>query len=310
MKENNVNDSSTLESGNEDFRWVREQNFSKKLKKLYTQFPLKTWKDIVLDSKSPQIKVEGLYYQSTVNKVLKKDIFKEFDFHEEKDSAIDFRFKDVYRVDFDKLHKKNISPDFYVYKMENKKFFDLLQSRKYMMILHNENKIPKEKKFISILGEIKSSYYSCHIDDLQRIDYQTFAQLVNESEGEEFIVLMYIYDNSFNFFERDYNNNYPQDEIPIIYAYVPKLYYENCYDSYNELIDLFQMNKEKINLNEKIKFKKKRKELEKELDIINEKYERLLKSKKLSPLTIIIGLFLMIFFAYVINKIIFINFNN
>ena len=246
MEENNIYQLSALESGKEDFKWVGQQTFSKKLKNLYTQFPLKTWKDIVLNSKTPQIKVE--YYQGIINKILDKDIFKDCNFHEEMDGSINIRFKNIYKIDFDKLYKKKISPDFYVYKIEKKKFFDIIQSREYIMILHNKDKIPEEKKFINVLGEIKSSYYSCHLDNEQRLDYKKFAQLVNESEGDEFIVLMYIYDNSFNFFQRDYYNI--QDEmpiIPIIYAYVPKLYYENCYDSYNELIDLLKLPKEKIN---------------------------------------------------------------
>ena len=194
-------------------------------------------------------------------------------------------------------------------KFEKKKFFDIIQSREYMMILHNKDKILKEKKFISVLGEIKSSYFSCHLDNEQRLDYKKFAQLVNESEGDEFVVLMYIYDNSFNFFQRDYYNI--QDEmpiIPIIYAYVPKLYYENCYDSYNELIDLLKLQKEKINLNEKIKFKKKRKDLEKEINSLMKENDLLRKNQ--NKYNIIIGLILVIFISYLFNKIIFINFNN
>lgn len=43
--------------------------------------------------------------------------------------------------------------------MEKKDFFNLVKSREYMMKLHYEDKIPKKAKFISILGEIKSSFF-------------------------------------------------------------------------------------------------------------------------------------------------------
>ena len=64
------NNSSAYESYKENFKWVHNLNFSKKLKKLYTQYPLKSWKNIVF-------KKESLYYQNIVYKILKKDIFKD-----------------------------------------------------------------------------------------------------------------------------------------------------------------------------------------------------------------------------------------
>ena len=151
-----------------------EQSFPKKLKKFYKQFPLNSWKNFVLDPKNIQINNKGLYYQGTVNKILRKDIFKYFDFHEEKNGAIDYNFKRIYKIDYSKHYKKNISPDFYVYKIENKKFFELLKSRENMMILKNKNNIPENIKYISILGEIKSSYRYCYSYDEQRYDYEMF----------------------------------------------------------------------------------------------------------------------------------------
>ena len=310
-----VNQSSERESGTENFDWIHYQCFPKLLKKFYTQFPLKIWKNIIFYSKSQQINNEGLYYQGTVNKILKKDIFKDFFFREDKNGAIDFKFKLVYKIDYNKLIKKSIAPDFYVYRIEKKKFFELLESRKYMMILKNKNKIPENAKFISILGEIKSSYSSCHIDDDQRNDYEKFINLVQQLETDEYIILMYIYDNSFNFFQKDYYLK-PEKESPIIYGYIPKLYYEDCYNNYNELIDQLKLNKEKIkiDINDKSRFKKKRNELEKENDLLTKeinslrkKYEDLLKlskkknTKGLSLLNIFIVFILALIFASLLN---------
>ena len=213
-----------------------------------------------------------MYYQGTVYKILRKDVFKGLNFHEKRDGAIDFNFKNVYKIDYDQLHKNNIYPDFYVYKIEAKKFFDIIKSRSYMMILHHENNIPKDAKFISILGEIKSSYNFCHSPSLQNQDYEKFIKFANRLKNDEYIILMYIYDNSFQFFDKDYNYT-PEEKSPIIYGYVPKLYYEDCYCKYNELIDLLKLNIEKIDLHDKTKFKKRRRELEKENIELAQKYE-------------------------------------
>lgn len=267
------NKTSAFESGNENFDWIYLQNFSKKMKKIYTQFPLKSWKNIIFNPDELQIRDGGLYYQGTVNKILRKDVFMGLDFHEEVHGAIDFNFRKVYKIDYGQLHKNNIYPDFFVYKIEAKNFFDLIDSRKYMMILHHKNNIPENAKFISILGEIKSSYNGCHSPSLQNEDYEKFLESANQLKNDEYIILMYIYDNSFQFFDRDYNN-IPVEEIPIIYGYVPKLYYEDCYCKYNELIDLLKLNIEKIDLHDKTKFKKSRRELEKENIELAQKYQK------------------------------------
>ena len=61
---------------------------------------------------------------------------------------------------------------------------------------------------------------------------------------------------------------------------MPKLYYENCYKTYNVLIDLLGLSKEKIDISNKNIFKKKitkkqlllkNEELEKELNLIKHK---------------------------------------
>ena len=226
----NEANSSTQELGTENFDWVYNPYFPKKM---------------IFDRKSRQINDEGLYYQASVNKILRTDIFNDFNFHQEKNGAIDFDFKKVYKINYDQLLTKKIKPDFYVYKIENKKFFEILKSRNYMMTLKNKYNIPEKVKFISILGEIKSSYSSCHIDyDQQSNNYEQFIDLANKLENDEYIILMYIYDNSFNLFRKDYDIM-PEQESPIIYAYAPKLYYEDCYYHYNELIRLLKLNKKK-----------------------------------------------------------------
>ena len=305
-KNDSKESSSAKESFPENFDWVFSQGFPKKLKRYYTQFPLKSWKKIIF-SENLQIRDEGLYYQGTVNKVLRNDIFKEFDFHEEKNGALDFNFKENYKIDYAQLSKKTISPDFYVYKIKYEKFFKLVKSREYMMVLKNESNIPTNINFISILGEIKSSYLYCHIDDVQRKDYEKFIDLVNQINTDEYIILMYIYDNSFKFFRKDidsYNND--EKKSPIIYSYIPKLYYEDCYRGYNELIGQLNIKAEKIDLNDKTKFKKKRKELENDIESLKEEIKLLRKqinSSKMGNLIIISFILVLIISFYYIEFI-------
>ena len=305
-KNDSKESSSAKESFPENFDWVFNQGFPKKLKRYYTQFPLKSWKKIIF-SENLQIRDEGLYYQGTVNKVLRNDIFKEFDFHEEKNGALDFNFKENYKIDYAQLSKKTISPDFYVYKIKYEKFFKLVKSREYMMVLKNESNIPTNINFISILGEIKSSYLYCHIDDVQRKDYEKFIDLVNQINTDEYIILMYIYDNSFKFFRKDidiYNND--EKKSPIIYSYIPKLYYEDCYRGYNELIGQLNIKTEKIDLNDKTKFKKKRKELENDIESLKEEIKLLRKqinSSKMGNLIIISFILVLIISFYYIEFI-------
>jgi len=344
MKDNNdVDESSARESGYEKFDWILDKNFSKKLKKCYTEYSLKSWKNIMFNPKEIEIRDEGLFYQGVVNKILRKDIFIDFDFHEDKNGAIDFNFKKTYKIDYSKLYKKKISPDFYVYKIESKKFFELLKTRDYMMILKNANEIPKTAKFISILGEIKSSYAYCHINDGQRHDYETFIDLVNKLNTDEYIVLMYIYDNSFNFFQKNYFYNYPEKKNPTIYGYIPKLYYEDCYKSYNFLIDELKLKKEKIDIDDKTSFKKKRRDFEKEISLLTKKINSLQKNpvkdnslttqennsikenlekqvalltqennslKTQNKITSCLFIIVVLIFAYLLNKFKIINFNN
>ena len=259
--------SSAQESCDENYDWVRDKNFPLKYKLYYLEYPLNSWKDILYDQKNIQINDEGLYYQDVVNKILGKDIFKNCNFCEEKHGVINFNFESIYKTN---LNKK-ISPDFYVHKIKKDEFYQILNEREYMMILKND-KIPKNTKFISILGEIKSSYSFSHLPyDRQRNKYKEFINLVNSKETNEFVILMYVYDQSFNFFQKDLDEK-PKYFYPIIYGYIPKIYRENCYQNYNELIEQLKSNKKKIDFKQ-TKFKRKRKELEQYIEEMDKKYK-------------------------------------
>ena len=93
---------------------------------------------------------------------------------------------------------------------------------------------------------------------------------------------------------------------------MPKLYYEDCYRNYNELIEQLKLNTEKIDINDKTIFKKKRKELENEIDTLTQQNNLLiqennllrkqLNSSNMGPFTIIS--FILVF---IISFIIFIK---
>lgn len=251
----------------------------------FLDYPLNMWKDIVFDQdfKGYQINDEGTYYQKVVNKILAKDIFKDKDFHKEENGVMDFKIADIYKISYNSLSKKSINPDFLVYKIPKNNFFEILEERKYMMIM--KYNIPEDKNYISIIGEIKTRRHSAHKNTLQRQDYLNFINLVNSlNETDEFLLMMYIYDESFSLFKKELSAK-QQDKYPIIYGYMPKLYYENCYKTYNVLIDILGSSKEKIDLSNKSIFKKKitkrqllLKNEEQEKEII--KLQNLLKSKK------------------------------
>ena len=126
-------------------------------------------------------------------------------------------------------------------------------------------KKPYNQKFISILGEIKTTSKSAHKHNDQRKDYINFVQEVNNLKTEEFMVLLYIYDHSFYSFREEINNmaKMPEDYLPIIYSYIPKLYYEDCYQVYNNLITELQSEIPLIDIQDKTQFKirKNRKQL-------------------------------------------------
>ena len=292
--------SSSGESGIEDYGWVENDKFNEEYKLDYLKYPLKEWKEIVCiqDLENSKIREEGKYYEYIVNIIMEKDIFKDSEFHLEKNSIFDFKFEDYYRIDYSLLKKRDIIPDFFVYKIPIKKFLQILDERNYMILLRNN--IPKDKKYISIVGEIKTSRSKAHKKDDQRQDYLTFINSANNlNNSDEFLIMMYIYDISFSLFkneEKDYN----EDKEPIIYGYMPKLYYEDCYKSYNDIIDQLRLPNDKIDLINKAKYRQKtskreieieNKKLSKEIKLVSEENKKL-KRLLFVFIILIIGLFL------------------
>ena len=64
-------------------------------------------------------------------------------------------------------------------------------------------KIPDKVEFISILGEIKTTRKSAHKNIQQRKDYLKFVEAVNNLKINEFMILMYLYDQSFGLFKEE-----------------------------------------------------------------------------------------------------------
>ena len=289
-----ITSSSTEKSCIEDFSWVADTDFPNEKKLNNLEYPLNDWLDIIYNENFKHVHITdiGIQYQKVVNQVLKGDIFKFLDFHEEKNGVIDFKFESIYKVDYQLLKQKTISPDFFVYKIPRNDFIKLLDLRKYMMII--KNKIPKNKKYISILGEIKTSKYSSHKKTTKREDYLKFIQLVNTiPKSEELIVLMHICDESYYLFKNEFNVN-SENVDPIIYGYIPKIYYENRYNTYNYLIESLKYSREKIEL--------KNKNLKKKIT----KRQLLIKINSLEKrnkyLCLINSLLLVIIIAYIIKN--------
>lgn len=294
--------SSSGESGIEDFGWVENNELEKNSKLDYLKYPLKKWNEIVYeqDLEKSEIREEGKYYEYIVNKIMEKDIFKDSDFHKEKNSIFDFVFKDNYKIDYTLLKKGNIIPDFFVHKITIEKFLRILEERKYMMIFLKNN-IPKDKKFISIVGEIKTSRFHAHKIDNQRQDYLAFINSVNtlnnSSNSDEFLVMMYIYDFSFASFKKE-EKDYNVDTEPIIYGYMPKFYREDCYKCYNDIIDQLKLpNNKKIDSIDKTKFRQRKSKRE----IENENKKLLEKNKKLERLLYLLFAIIIIFVAIILK---------
>ena len=281
-----IKTSSSVELGIKDYDWVENNKFNKEYKLSYLEYPLKNWKNIVYeqDVKNTKVIDKGKYYEYIVNIILEKDIFKDSEFHKEKNSIFDFDFEDYYKIDYSLLKKGDILPDFFVHKIPMDKFLQILEERKCMLLLRNN--IPKDKKYISIVGETKTSRSNAHKKDDQRQDYLTFINSVNNlnnsSNSDEFLIMMYIYDISFLLYKNE-ETDYNIDNEPIIYGYMPKLYYEDCYKSYNDIIDqLKQTFENKIDFKNKVKLKKKnsKRQIKNEYKSLLEEYKSLSEENK------------------------------
>ena len=90
---------------------------------------------------------------------------------------------ETFNMAYQSINKDFIPPDFFVYHIPIQKFLNLLQSRNYILIC--KNKIPTNQKFISILGEIKSTRKSAPKNTKQREDYIKFVQqIINLKTGD------------------------------------------------------------------------------------------------------------------------------
>ena len=247
---------SSQDSAPEDFNWVKDKNYPAKIKEDYLKYPLEKWREMVFEPKvndsNSFILHPGDIYEDRVNKVLKFDVFKDFEFYEDKNGLFNFNLSKYYKVDKDKLTKEFIIPDFFVHRIEAKKIKELLDKRSYMM--KYSNKINKE--YISIIGEIKSSHHQAHKNSPQKIDYITFIK--NADSKDEELLIMYVYDESYQLFQKDIaKKNKPN----FILCYIPKLYADECYSAFNDTIVELKSNLKKIDLKKATKKRFSKKEI-------------------------------------------------
>lgn len=243
MKEVKVKEASSAECSSkdyatEDYNWIDDDNFSEQHKLEYLNYPLNEWKDIVYKRdllNEETINSFGEFYQGIVNKVLKYNIFKGFNFFKETEGKISFNLKS-YNTNID------ISPDFFVHKMTKNEYNKLLGEKKYMMTTNY--KIPENIKYVSIIGEIKMARKEALKQTKQKERYDEFSE--KASNDEEKLIVMYIFDESFSKFKEDFEII---EKNPRIYCHIPKLYQTKCYDAYNKIVEKYKQNKAKINLN-------------------------------------------------------------
>ena len=247
--------SSSQNTTKEEYNRVKRNNFSSSYKEDYIKHQIlePRFNDDLIHS-------FGDTYQNVVNKVLKYDVFKDFDFFEDKNGMIKFNFNENYNLSDIKFEKDLIAPDFFIHKIWVKKFFEILKQRSYMM--RTSYKMNIKINYISIIGEIKSSHKNSPKSDKQRNDYILFTQKANSSEED--ILIMYIYDESFQLFKQDLSNKL--DKSRYILCYIPKLYKEDCYHSFNITDRIFNSKDKKIDINKQIRKYQEKKELIKELE--------------------------------------------
>ena len=266
--ESSANSSSVESTVEEDFDWITDKDFKIENKKDYLKYPLNLWREIAYE---PNVNIfsMGKYYESRVNKVLKNDVFKSFEFFKIKNGVFKFNLMNHYNVDKSELTKNFIVPDFFIHKIEVEKFNELLEKRKYMM--RTFQKLNTNKKYISIIGEIKTSRNSVFKSSNQRKDYIKFIQIANSSKEEE-LVLMYVYNESYKLFKEDSVTN--KDKIFLIICYIPKLFEDDCYKAYNDIIKKYKLDAKEIDLTKKLN-KITKEDLIKELNALKKELNEL-----------------------------------
>ena len=237
----------SLESTNyEDFSWINLTN--KKLLKNYVSFPLKIWKGYTSDKIDENRVIRKEFcYQDSVSKILTKEIFKNENILTESMEYLAVQKESEMFLDKDNNY---IAADFSVKDMDIINFNNMIKKYNYMMKM--KFKIKDKVKKINIIGEIKSSKRIMH-KKTQQINYLYFSQKGDQNTQN---VIMYIIDKSFKQF---YDMQLPTN-LPFVYCYIPKLYYENCYTNINQILDLLkydEKNKIQIPIETKKKLKTK-----------------------------------------------------
>ena len=237
----------SLESTNyEDFSWINLTN--KELLKNYVSFPLKIWKEYTFDKiDENRVIRKGFCYQDSVSKILTKEIFKNENILTESMEYLAVQKESEMFLDKDNNY---IAADFSVKDMDIINFNNMIKKYNYMMKM--KFKIKDKVKKINIIGEIKSSKSSMDKKTQQK-NYLYFSQKCDQITQN---VIMYIIDKSFKQF---YDMQLPTN-LPFVYCYIPKLYYENCYTNINQILDLLkydEKNKIQIPIETKKKLKTK-----------------------------------------------------
>ena len=236
--------SGSSSNGPEDFKWINDKDNKNRMLE-FSNFPMSYWKTIIEDGdakdKSPEQIKPGTFYQEIVNKILQNDIFKGLKF-----SADTLKYKP--------MKTEEISPDFYIENIDPKLFANIIKERSYMFRMNYI--IPSTIKKINIIGEIKSSKSGLN-DSKQKSGYIDFAKKNTTKEILYFV--MYIFDHSF----RDFYSANPSKSLPIIYGYIPKVYKEDTYSTFQTILS-------KLNLKDK-SFDQKTKE---ELALMKENKEK------------------------------------
>ena len=240
----------------EDFDWIKENNLD--IKKKYLNFPLEKWRGLVKKNLGDRNKD----YQSIVNIILKKDIFKNENKKEKFFAEVDEKNNNLITLFYDDINEyrkdnPNINPDFIVKNLEVKHFLDLIKNRKYMFRYDTDFIKLENYDYINIIGEIKIN------PDLinarcQKDRYIDFCQNMNNKYKDKrtYFLILYIIDQSYQkFWEKNFFNG-----RPIIISYIPQIFNDKCLinqkEISSEIENSIQEQKRKENIILKIKVEK------------------------------------------------------
>ena len=288
--------SSSEESVTEDFDWIHDENFSSSNKEDYLKYPLSDWTDssYIPNLGLPQthISSEVKLYETKVRKILRDDVFKDFEFICDKNGFVDFDLMSYYKVTPNDINNKtSIEPDFFVYAMKAEKFKDLLEKRSYM--IRTFQKLELGVEYVSIIGEIKIGHKRAFKWNDQRQAYISFISKATVKKGEK-LLLMYVYDQSYKLFKEDKPNE--KDSVFLIISYIPKIYKGKCYKAYNDTIDYLKLySSQKIDLNKEPEKRPSKNQLIKEIE---KKDKQIIFMKKVGYIGVSIGVLIIAFFLY------------